>query len=192
MFWTCTECGRKYENMHPDTERAVKGGCFDCGCHVFQMPSFRAPRDPEPVREPAKVAASVSSGMGEPGLFTEADVVSIYTQAQAIEDGIKIDLSQWAEPLGIRPQTTVTRAVWDQLIEKGMTWDEAGDYEDTVKLQLRGKWLLQAARAAMLENPEDHFAAFDYRDKESPHNTPRKLWAILDGDGITILFPDDY
>ena len=44
MFWTCTECGRKYENGHPDTERAIKGGCFDCGCHVFQMPTMSGAR----------------------------------------------------------------------------------------------------------------------------------------------------
>ena len=44
MFWTCTECGRKYENGHPDTERAVKGGCFDCGCRVFQMPTMSGAR----------------------------------------------------------------------------------------------------------------------------------------------------
>lgn len=189
MFWTCTECGRKYENGHPDTEKAVKGGCFDCGCRVFEMPRFREPK-PEPT--PATVAAAASEAVGAPGFFQAEDVVSIYTQAQAIEDGVKVDLTQWARPLGIQPQTTVTRAVWAELIEKGMTWDEAGEYEDPTKLQLRGRWLLEAAKAAMLENREDHFAAFDYRDPEQPHNKPRTLWAILDGDGITVLFPEDY
>lgn len=188
LAWTCTDCGRKYDNSAPDTERAIKGGCFDCGCRVFQMPSFREPTEPEP----AQVAAAVSEAAGEPGLFTAEDVVSVYTQPQAIEDGLKVDLSQWAQPLGIRPQTTVTRHVWDELIEKGMPCDPTGEFEDPGKLKLRGTWLLQAAKEAMAANAEDYFAEFRYPDKEQPQNSPVRLWAILDGDGITILFPEDY
>jgi len=40
MNWTCTECGRQYPNADPATEQAIKGGCFSCGCRVFQMPTM--------------------------------------------------------------------------------------------------------------------------------------------------------
>ena len=36
--WTCTECGRAYDVKADETEQAIKGGCFDCGCRVFALP----------------------------------------------------------------------------------------------------------------------------------------------------------
>jgi hypothetical protein len=43
------------------------------------------------------------------------EVVSTYTRAQAIEDGVLVDLSRLAREAGFRWPLAVTRAVWDVL-----------------------------------------------------------------------------
>jgi len=63
------------------------------------------------------------------------EVISIYTRAQAIEDGVLVDVSNIAEESGFRYPVAVTRAVWDEYItpdprskqwgqsEEGRLWD---------------------------------------------------------------------
>jgi len=68
------------------------------------------------------------------GLFDDADVISVYTRAQALEDGALVDLTEWARDFGIRWPVACTRAVWADCIEwdeqlnkqKGTGQDEAG------------------------------------------------------------------
>lgn len=65
----------------------------------------------------------------------EWDVVSVYTRAQAIEDGVLVDVSETAAEAGIKYPTVVTRRVWDEVVtpddrsrplgqsEAGRLWD---------------------------------------------------------------------
>ena len=46
------------------------------------------------------------------GVFEGADLVSVYTRAQAIEDGVLVDVSETAREAGIAYPTAVTAAVW--------------------------------------------------------------------------------
>ena len=68
-------------------------------------------------------------------LWADADVISVYTRAQAIEDGELVDMSSDARQAGILWPLAVTRAVWTEYIvpdersrpygqsESGRTWD---------------------------------------------------------------------
>ena len=48
--------------------------------------------------------------------FDDAPVISQYTRAQAIEDGVLIDLTEWAKESGFRFPVACTAAVWNRYI----------------------------------------------------------------------------
>ena len=49
------------------------------------------------------------------GLWDDADVISVYTRAQALEDGVLVDLTGWAQQAWFKIPVAVTRGVWDVL-----------------------------------------------------------------------------
>lgn len=67
------------------------------------------------------------------GIFDGAEVISVYPRAQAIADGVLVDVSETAREAGVRWPTAVTRAVWDRYVavppgvecqdEAGRLWD---------------------------------------------------------------------
>lgn len=86
--------------------------------------------------------------------WTEADLISAYTRAQALEDGVLIDVSETAMEAGIRHPVAVTCRVWHELIvpddrsrsygqsEEGRLWDVL--------------WMLVIhARAQITRNPSE-------------------------------------
>ena len=48
--------------------------------------------------------------------FEDAPVIFQYTRAQAIEDGVLIDLTEWAKETGFRFPVACTAAVWNGYI----------------------------------------------------------------------------
>ena len=68
------------------------------------------------------------SGYEHGGPFEDAPVIFSYSRAQAIDDGVLIDLSEWAAELGFRCPVACTAAVWhghvvppDELRELGQS-----------------------------------------------------------------------
>jgi len=70
--------------------------------------------------------------------FDGAEVISSYSRAQAIEDGVLVDVSEMAREAGIRYPVALTRAVWESCVavptradgspvpcqdERGRLWD---------------------------------------------------------------------
>lgn len=53
--------------------------------------------------------------------FDGAEVISSYTRAEAIEDGVLVDVSETAREAGITYPVAVTRAVWEDCCE----WTDA-------------------------------------------------------------------
>jgi len=49
------------------------------------------------------------------GLWDGAEVVSVYTRAQALEDGVLVDLTDWAREAGFKIPVAVTAGVWGVL-----------------------------------------------------------------------------
>jgi len=51
------------------------------------------------------------------GFWDDAEVISCYTRAQAIEDGVLVDVSETAREAGIKFPVALTRAVWANYVE---------------------------------------------------------------------------
>jgi hypothetical protein len=69
--------------------------------------------------------------------FDGADIISIYTRAQAIEDGFLVDVSEMAKEAGFRFPVAMTRAAWSDCVEwpsEGMAayQDESGRLWDVL------------------------------------------------------------
>lgn len=65
-------------------------------------------------------------------IWTAEDVISVYSRADAIEDGVLVDVSETAREAGIKFPVAVTRRVWDEIVtpddsrgqdEEGRLWD---------------------------------------------------------------------
>ena len=125
-------------------------------------------------------------------------VIAAYSRAQAIEDGILVDVSSTAREAGFSIPVAVTRTVWDRLIalpegyrgyqdERGRLWDVL--------------WMARhyALRASNRNRVTMCVLVRDIRkDLRDSHRAPRRhfpIVAIGDGDGeeptITIMFPED-
>ena len=125
-------------------------------------------------------------------------VLSVYTRAQAIEDGFLVDVSDTAREAGFKIPVAVTRTVWDRLValpegylgfqdERGRLWDVL--------------WMARyyALRASNSDRVRMSVLVRDIRkDLRDSNRPPRKHFAIVAigaGDAgepvITIMFPED-
>ena len=125
-------------------------------------------------------------------------VIAAYTRAQAIDDGILVDVSDTAWEAGFSIPVAVTRTVWERLIalpegyrgyqdEKGRLWDVI--------------WM--ASHAARRKRNSDRVTMCvhvrdirkDLRDSMAPPRKHFPIVAIGGGDAgepvITIMFPED-
>ena len=57
--------------------------------------------------------------MNKQGLLSDAEIISVYSREQAIDDGFLVDVSDSSEcqRLGFRFPVALTRAVWDRFVE---------------------------------------------------------------------------
>ena len=125
-------------------------------------------------------------------------VIFAYTRAQAIEDGILVDVSDTAREAGFKIPVAVTRTVWDRIIalpegycgfqdERGRLWDVL--------------WMARhyALRASNSDRVRMCVLVRDIRkDLRDSHRPPRKhfpIVAIGAGDEgepiITVMFAED-
>ena len=51
------------------------------------------------------------------GFWDDAEVISTYTRAQALEDGFLVDVSEMAREAGTKFAVALTRAVWTNYVE---------------------------------------------------------------------------
>lgn len=61
--------------------------------------------------------------------FADADIIYRYTRKQAIEDGVLVDLTNWASETGFRIPVACTQAVWSDHIEPPEGTLDAGQSE---------------------------------------------------------------
>ena len=47
--------------------------------------------------------------------WADAEVISVYTRAQGLEDGVLVDVTDWAREAGFKIPFAVTRGVWGVL-----------------------------------------------------------------------------
>jgi hypothetical protein len=119
--------------------------------------------------------------------------IFVYSRAQAIADGVLVDLTSAADDQGclLCPQAgfkvpvAITRAAWAQTIEAGGTWKPDGDGE-TLELKggqsLTGRlwdvlWMLRAASGQAGSTDRVHFQVLVDVDGDGHHEVV-KLWAL--------------
>jgi hypothetical protein len=124
-------------------------------------------------------------------MFEEADLIHVYTRAQAVRDGVLIDVSAMAREAGMRYPVAVTRAVWERCVAVPagvVCQDETGRLLDVL-------WMLRmAARGA--HGPELAFAVHvrnDNRDGEPPRARLRAVCGPGDDAKpvITVMLPNE-
>ena len=77
------------------------------------------------------------------GFWDDAEVISTYTRAQALEDGVLVDVTATARDAGIKFPVALTASVWRQYVEvpEGVTGqDEGGRLWDIL-------WMFRCAAA---------------------------------------------
>lgn len=79
-------------------------------------------------------------------VFSDKDLIDVYTRAQALEDGVLVDVSATAVEVGIKFPVAVTRAVWDDVVEPD---ESAKKHCESVRGRLWDVlWMLRKAIAA--------------------------------------------
>ena len=137
--------------------------------------------------------------MPDPGNATAfGPVLSTYTRAQAIEDGILVDVSETAREAGFKIPVVVTRAVWNRLVALPEGYqgfqDESGRLWDVL-------WMAHyyAVRASDSNRVRMCVLVRDIRkDLRDSNRPPRRHFPIVaigaddeGGPAITIMFPED-
>lgn len=79
--------------------------------------------------EPTNSANSVPAGETAGNPFADATVIFSYTRAQAIEDGVLVDLTDWAKETGFRIPVSCTSEVWHRYITPPAGTRELGQSE---------------------------------------------------------------
>ena len=106
------------------------------------------------------------------GPFDDAEVISVYTDAQALEDGVLVAVPG---PGGVN---RVTRAVFDHFTES------LGSSPITGPVINIGP-LMDAIRAMLAIAPDDGWRTGDYQGK--------RLWLLPNEvRGLTLMFQEDY
>ena len=114
-------------------------------------------------------------------------IISRYTRAQAIEDGVLADVSQQAKETGLLLPTVITshlHNVLEDIPKESLGQDYRGRLHDVLWMayvKLRG---LKSRGIKETDFP----AAFQVIIDRQTHS----LWIDADGDGFTIMFPEDY
>ena len=125
-------------------------------------------------------------------------VIHAYTRAQAIEDGILVDVSETAREAGFKIPVAVTRTVWDRLVALPEGYqgfqDESGRLWDVLCMAH-----YYVVRASNSDRVRMCVLVRDIRkDLHDSHRPPRRhfpIVAIGAGDQaepvITVMFPED-
>jgi Family of unknown function (DUF6573) len=133
--------------------------------------------------------------MNDRTLFDNAEVIYAYTRAQAISDGVLVELEEAAQA-GFKIPVAITQAAWQECI----AWSEGDEERKPCGQSPSGRaWdvLTMLRYAARKGGPEVRFSVLRVpRDGKSMRPQPVKLKAICGpGDSaepvITIMLPDE-
>lgn len=114
-------------------------------------------------------------------------IISRYTREQAIEDGVLADVSEHARETGIRLPTAITDHVHEMLQNIPATsdgQDYRGRLHDVLWMTFLRLRRLAAKGCGLEVFPAEVEVIIDGKKQ--------KLWIVIDGDGLTIMYPEDY
>jgi hypothetical protein len=112
-------------------------------------------------------------------------IISRYSRANAIEDGVLIDITEQARETGILLPTAITAHLHQTLEDipaKSAGQDWRGRLHDVL-------WMTFLKLKSMQTRREEEFPV---EVNVIIDGSMQKLWAVIDGDGLTIMYPEDY
>jgi hypothetical protein len=111
--------------------------------------------------------------------FPDFEVISTYSREQAIEDGVLV----YAGDLVLGDDAKIGVCFTSNLFA-------GGGYEDLE----RRKWLVNHGVQRLKEKDPEDSPSMRLRVLEDPRDPerPKKIWVILNSEGITFLRPEDY
>ena len=126
------------------------------------------------------------------------EMIHVYTRAQALEDGVLVDVSETAREAGFKVPVAVTRAVWNQYIKwtdedtnKQTSQDEAGRLWDVL-------WVLMCAIKMRSSETDQVIYELYVISRDGKSRTPKciKLKSFIGGGDkreplITIMLPTE-
>ncbi len=115
----------------------------------------------------------------------DENIISRYTRENAIDDGVLVDVTEQAKETGIRLPTVITdhlQQVLEDIPETSAGQDYRGRLHDVLWMTFLKLRAIQATR-------DDDFPALIDVIIDARKQT---LWAVVDGEGLTIMFPEDY
>jgi hypothetical protein len=126
-------------------------------------------------------------------MFDDAEIISRYSRADAIRDGVLIDVSETAKEAGFRYPVALTRAVWEKCVAVPpgvVCQDEAGRLWDVLWM------LLCAVRRTPSDTDTIHFQLHVRNDNREGTPPLVRLKAIVGpGDNrepvLTVLLPEE-
>ena len=122
----------------------------------------------------------------------DAPVIFQYTRAQAIEDGVLIDLTEWAREVGFRVPVACTAAVWNGYLVPTQRTRELGQSE-----RGRGHDLLWMLLCAIRAHGRSETLLFDVMFLQTPDRRVLVRFKAVCGPGdhgepaITIMLPGE-
>ena len=131
-------------------------------------------------------------------MFEDADLIQSYTRAEALADGVLVDVTETAREAGFRVPVALTSAVWNDCV----AWTKEDSARVVYQDQAGRLWdVLWMALVAARRQPEASRLTYDMlrvrRDGTKP--APTKVRLVLDiGPGdhgeavITIGFAEDF
>ncbi|MDP6633664.1 MAG: hypothetical protein QGG42_02085 [Phycisphaerae bacterium] len=123
--------------------------------------------------------------------FSDMPVIFSYTRAQAIEDGVLIDLTEWAKETGFRYPLACTTAVWNDYVAPNEDLRLLGQSE-----RGRAHDLLWMLLCAVRRGSGDRID-FETLFLQSPHRRITARFKAVCGPGddgqpvITIMLPNE-
>jgi len=117
--------------------------------------------------------------------------ISVYTRAEAIADGDLVDVTEWAREAGWSAPVVMTNHLWsvvDVDSRKGYRGyqDTRGRAHDVLWMAML-RFRVADGSGEQPEGPHTFNMILSHgRQKHA------RLWVCADGDGVTIMFPEDY
>ena len=108
-------------------------------------------------------------------LWEESDLISTYTRAQALADGVLVDITPWAREAGFTIPVAVTAAVW-AILEPSVALRQLGQ-----SVTGRAWDLLMILRSTVRragKTDRVHFAPLFVLDPQQLTPQPVPLWAL--------------
>ncbi|HWH58434.1 MAG TPA: DUF6573 family protein [Terriglobales bacterium] len=119
--------------------------------------------------------------------FEDFTVISRYTRQQAIEDGVLVDVSAQARETGILLPTVLTdhlQHVLEEIPAESHGQDYRGRLHDVLWMTFLKLKSFGQKKLTEIDFPAEVQVIIDGRTQ--------RLWVVVDGDGLTIMYPEDY